>query len=124
MHAACKLACELAENFYGAARTRGSSSCLWDKYIFAFAVRRFFASLWVFLPGVKKDDSEIFPGVPIRGVRYFNGTGTAMYCKGELKNTIFKHGYLMKIIESFQKKTEYSINIYGALDVRLFPKKS
>ena len=38
---------------------------------------------------------------------------------------IFKHVYLMKItIESFQKKTEYSINIYGALDVRLFPKKS
>ena len=30
----------------------------------------------------------------------------------------------MKIpIESFQKKTEYSINIYGALDVRLFPNK-
>ena len=30
----------------------------------------------------------------------------------------------MKIpIESFQRKTEYSINIYGALDVRLFPNK-
>ena len=30
----------------------------------------------------------------------------------------------MKIpIESFQKKTEYSINKYGALDVLLFPKK-
>ena len=30
----------------------------------------------------------------------------------------------MKIpIESFQKKTEYSINIYGAFDVRLFPNK-
>ena len=31
----------------------------------------------------------------------------------------------MKIpIESLKKKTEYSINIYGALDVRLFPNKS
>ena len=30
----------------------------------------------------------------------------------------------MKIpIESFQKKTEYSINVYGALDVRLFLNK-
>ena len=45
-----------------------------------------------------------------------------------MRNTviILKHGYLKKIpIESFQKKnTEYSINIYGALDVRLFPNKS
>ena len=30
----------------------------------------------------------------------------------------------MKIpIESFNKKSGYSINIYGALDVRLFPNK-
>ena len=37
---------------------------------------------------------------------------------------IFKHGYLMKIpIESFKKKDEYSINIYGALDGSSFSKK-
>ena len=36
---------------------------------------------------------------------------------------IFKHGYLMKIPIESLKKTEYSINIYGGLDVPLFPKK-
>ena len=37
---------------------------------------------------------------------------------------IFKQGYLMKIpIESSKKKSEYSINMYRALDLRVFPKK-
>ena len=37
---------------------------------------------------------------------------------------IFKHGYLMKIpIESSKKKSEYSVYVYEALDVRLFPNK-
>ena len=36
---------------------------------------------------------------------------------------IFIHGYLMKIpIESPKKKSEYNINTYGALDVRVFSK--
>ena len=37
---------------------------------------------------------------------------------------IFKHGYLMEIpIESSKNKSEYSVYMYGALDVRLFPNK-
>ena len=37
---------------------------------------------------------------------------------------IFKHGYLIKKpIELSTKKSAYSVYVYGALDVRLFPNK-
>ena len=47
--------------------------------------------------------------------------GVKMMCNTEIN---FKYGYLMKKpIESFKKKSEYSVYMYKALDVRLFPNK-